>query len=124
MRARSAFLVLARVEPARGLADDLVPVNRHPQFEPGVTGMLLGGRPHGQPVRAAVGADAGHVEGIRALPGLGCQAVLEQHERGPYLRASSAQICPADSVTGAAEPVWVTTARWPGSGPAVSHIRR
>ena len=30
--------------------------------------------------------------------------------KGPYLPASSAQICPADSVTEAAEPVWVTTA--------------
>ena len=48
---------------------------------------------------------------IRALPGLGRQVVLEQHTEGPYLRASSAQICPADSVTEAAEPVWVTTAR-------------
>jgi hypothetical protein len=43
---------------------------------------------------------------------------------GPYLPASSAQICPADPVTEAAEPVWVTTARWPGSGQAVSHTRR
>jgi hypothetical protein len=80
--ASSAFLVLARVEPARGLADDLMPVSRHPQFEPGVPGILLVGRPHGQPVRAAVGADAGQVEGLRAVPGLGCRMVLGQHERG------------------------------------------
>jgi hypothetical protein len=66
--AGSACLVLARVEPARWLADDLVPVNRHPDFEPGVTRILLCGRPHAQPVRAAVGADADQVEGLRAFP--------------------------------------------------------
>jgi hypothetical protein len=38
--ARSALLVLARVEPARRLADDSVPVNRHPQFEPGGAGRV------------------------------------------------------------------------------------
>jgi hypothetical protein len=50
--------------------------------------------------------------------------MLDSSSEGPYLRASSAQICPADSVTETAEPVSVTTARWPGSGPAVSHTRR
>ena len=59
------------------------PVNRHPQFEPGMTGILLGGRPHAQPVRAAVGADADQVEGLPAFPGLGRRVMLEQHERGP-----------------------------------------
>jgi len=78
----SGCLVLARVEPARGLADDPVPVNRHPQFEPGVTGIVLCGRPHAQPVRAAA-ADADQVEGLRAFGVLGCQVMLEQHERGP-----------------------------------------
>jgi hypothetical protein len=48
-------------------------------------------------VRAAVGADADQVEGLRAVPGLGCRVMFEQHERGPYPRASPAQICPADS---------------------------
>jgi hypothetical protein len=57
-------------------------VNRHPQLETGVTGMLLCGRPDAQPVRAAVGADADQVEGLRALPGLGRRVMLEQHERG------------------------------------------
>ena len=87
-------------------------------------GVVLGGRPHGQPVRAAVGADAGQVEGLRALPASGAGWCSSSTSEGPYLRASSAQICPADSVTEAAEPVWVTTAGWPGSRPAVSHIRR
>jgi hypothetical protein len=122
--ARSAFLVLARVEPARGLGDDLVSVNRHPQFEPGVTGIVLGGRPHGQPVRAVAGADADQVEGLRALAGLGRGVVLEQHERGPVPAGELGPDLPADSVTEAAEPVWVTTTRWPGSRPAVSHTRR
>jgi hypothetical protein len=79
----SAGVVLARVEPARGLVDDPVPVYRHPQFEPGVTRIILGGRPHAQPVRATVGTDSDQVEGLRALPGPGRRVMVEQHERRP-----------------------------------------
>ena len=48
-----------------------MPVNRHPRFKAGVTGILLYGESHAQLVRAAVGADADEVEGLRAVPGLG-----------------------------------------------------
>jgi hypothetical protein len=34
-------------------------------------------------VRAAISAEAGQVEGLRALGELGRQAVLEQHDRRP-----------------------------------------
>ena len=81
----SAALVLAPVEPAGWIGDDLIPVNGHPQLQPGVPGILLRRRPHAQPVRAAVSADADQVQGLGALPGLGCQVMLEQHERGPVL---------------------------------------
>lgn len=81
--ASSACLVLGRDGPARGLAGDPAPVNRHPQFKPGVRGIVLWGRPHAQPVRAASGAGADQVEGLRALPGLGCRVMLEEHEEGP-----------------------------------------
>ena len=89
--ARSAALVLARVEPARGLGDDPVAMNRHPQFEPGVPGIALCGRPHAQPVRAAVGADADQIEGLRAFLGLGRRVMLEQHERGAV---PAGEFCP------------------------------
>jgi hypothetical protein len=36
-----ASLVRALVEPARGLADDLVSVNGHPELQPGVAGILI-----------------------------------------------------------------------------------
>lgn len=48
-----------------------------------MTGILLRGRPHPQPLRAAVGADADQIEGLRAFPILGRWVVLEQHERWP-----------------------------------------
>jgi hypothetical protein len=51
----------------------------------GVTGILRLGRPHAQPVRAAVGADADQAEGLRAFSGLWYRVMLEQHERGPVL---------------------------------------
>jgi hypothetical protein len=75
-------------------------------------------------VRAAIGADADQIEGLHALAELGRKVVLEQHDGGPVPAASAAQMCPADSVTEAVRPVSVTTARWPGSGPVVSHTRR
>jgi len=55
---RSAVIVLAEVELTDGPADDLVPVSGHPEFQSGVTGIVLRGRPHPGPVRAAVSADA------------------------------------------------------------------
>src|SRR5439155_11843782 len=73
----------AIIEPARGPADDLVPVSGHPQFQPGVTRVLLRGRPYAGPVRAPVSADADQVQGLHALAGPGRGVVLEQHERGP-----------------------------------------
>jgi hypothetical protein len=62
------------------LAYDLVPVSGHPQFQPGVTGILLRGRPHAQPVGAAVGAETDQVEGLSTFTGLGCRVMLEEHE--------------------------------------------
>ena len=60
---QSAVSVVTPVEPARGPADDLVPVSGHPPFRPGVTRVLLRGRPDAGPVRAPVSADADQVRG-------------------------------------------------------------
>ncbi len=74
--ASSAFPVLARVEPARGLAGDPVPVNRHPPFEPGVTGIVLNGyarwlksprRVGAAPARCATLAQPLSVSGLSVL---------------------------------------------------------
>lgn len=102
---QSVVLILAPARPARWFADNLVPGGGHPQFQSGVTRVVLRGRPYAQPVRAFAGAGTDQVQGLRAFPGLGCRAMPEQHERGPYLRASAAQMYPADSVTPAADPV-------------------
>src|ERR1700750_1671914 len=72
-----------KVEFTHGPADDLVPVSRHPEFQSGVTGIVLRGRPHAGPVRAAFSADADQVEGLHALAELGCKVMLEQHEVVP-----------------------------------------
>jgi hypothetical protein len=56
-----------------------------------VAGILLRGRPDAQPVRAAVGADPDQVQGLYAFAGLGCQVMLEQHERGPDVRSMMAR---------------------------------
>jgi len=108
---QSGVIVVTPIEPARGPADDLVPVTGHPQRQPGVTRVLLRGRPYAGPVRAPVSADADQVQGLHALAGLRPGVVLEQHQGGPYLRARPAQIRPADSVTEVKPPVSVTTAR-------------
>ena len=84
---RGIALVLAPVEPARRLADDLVPVNRHPGLQPGVTGIFLRRRPHAQQGRAAVGADPDQVEGLRALRVLGCQLPCVHLGAGEMRRA-------------------------------------
>ena len=80
---QSAVIVVTPIEPARGPADDLVPVSGHPPFQPGVTRVLLRGRPYAGPVRAPVSADADQVQGLHALAGLRRGVVLEQHEAGP-----------------------------------------
>jgi hypothetical protein len=80
---QSAVSAVTPIEPARGPADDLVPVSGHPQFQPGVTWVLLRGWPYAGPVRAPVSADADQVEGLHALAGLRRGIVLEQHEGGP-----------------------------------------
>jgi hypothetical protein len=80
---QSAVIVVTPIEPARGPADDLVPVTGHPPFQPGVTRVLLRGRPDAGPVRAPVSADADQVEGLHALAGLRSGVVLEQHQGGP-----------------------------------------
>ena len=121
---RSVVLGLASPEIARGPAYDLVPAGGHPELQPGVTGILRRGRPDRGPVRAAIGPDADQIEGFRAFLVLGGWVVLKQDEGGPYRRVSSAQMGPADSVTESADPVSVTMARRPGSGPAVSQTRR
>src|SRR5271165_1452803 len=51
-----AILVLAPVERARGLADDLVPAGSHPELQLGIARVVFRGRPHAGPVRAAIGA--------------------------------------------------------------------
>ena len=91
---------------------------------PDVTGIHFRGRPYAGPVRAAVGADADQIKCLRALPAFGRGVVLKQHEVRPVSRAIPAQMRLTDSVIDAAGPVSVTTARWPGSGPAVSHTGR
>ena len=80
---QSAVIVVRPIEPARGPADDLVPVPGHPPFQPGVTRVLLRGRPYAGPVRAPVSADADQVQGLHALAGPGRGVVLEQHEAAP-----------------------------------------
>ena len=80
---QSAVSAVTPIEPARGPADDLVPVTGHPPFQPGVTRVLLRGRPYPGPVRAPVSADADQVEGLHALAGPGRGVVPEQHEAGP-----------------------------------------
>jgi hypothetical protein len=42
-----------------------------------MTGILLLGRPYAGPARAAIGADADQVEGLRPFLVLGCQVMLE-----------------------------------------------
>ena len=89
-----------------------MPVSSHPEFQPRVTRILLRSRLHASPVRVPVGADADEIEGLHALAELGREVMLEQHDGGTrYLRASSARMRPANSVTEAAWPVSVTTAR-------------
>ena len=77
------IIALAAVEFARGPADDLVPVSDHPEFQPGVTGIVLWGRPHAGSVRAAIGADVDQIKALPALSALGCGEVLQQYERWP-----------------------------------------
>src|SRR5260370_10787998 len=54
-----------------------MPVSGHQEPQPSVTGVLLRGRPHARPVRAAVGADADQIESLDAFAGLGCREPLE-----------------------------------------------
>ena len=61
---QSAVSVITPIEPARGPADDLVPVSGHPPFQPGVTRVLLRSWPYAGPVRALVSADADQVEDL------------------------------------------------------------
>src|SRR5271165_4186697 len=87
-----------------------------------------GGCPPGSAISAssaaAAGAAADQIQDLLALAELGREAMLEQHDEGPYLRASSAQMSPADSVTEAPDPVSVTIARWPGGTVTVVQTRR
>jgi hypothetical protein len=69
---------------------------------------------------AAIGTNPDQTEGLYASPNSGAGLCSSSTTEGPYLQASSARICPADSVTEALSPVSVTTARWPGSGSVVS----
>src|SRR5947208_361479 len=46
---QSAVSAVTPIEPARGPAGDLVPVTGHPPFQPGVTRVLLRGRPDAGP---------------------------------------------------------------------------
>lgn len=55
----------------------------HPQFQPGMVGIVLLYRPDAGPVRASIGACADQVEGLPALTGLGREIVLEQYDGGP-----------------------------------------
>lgn len=89
-----------------------------------VARVVLPGRPDTSPARLPIGTDAGLLPGAsppETYPAAG--QCLSSRTEWPYMRASSAQMRPAASVTKAAMPVSVTTARWPGSGPAVSHTQ-
>ena len=115
----SATLVLARIEPASRPVDDLVPVSGHPQLQPGVTRVLLRGRPNAGPVRAAVAP-------MRTGPGSACPRRTRARGGARAARGrdhacgqGAAQIRPADSVTEVMPPVSVTTARKPGNAVAV-----
>src|SRR4029077_4537785 len=80
---QSTVSVVTPIDPVRGPADELVPVTGHPPLQPGVTRVLLRGRPDTGPVRAPVSADADQVQGLHALAGLTRGGVLEQYEAGP-----------------------------------------
>ena len=80
---RLIVLILAPVELTRRPAHDLVSVNGHPELQPGVTGMLLRGRPDAGPAGTPVGADEHQIEGLLAVPDPGSGGMLEEDERGP-----------------------------------------
>jgi hypothetical protein len=87
----SATLVLTRVKRASGPVDDLMPVCRHPQFKPRMAGIVLRGRPHPGPVRAAIGTDTDQTKRLQTLTELGRRMVLKQHKRRPV---SASQVRP------------------------------
>ena len=121
---QSAVNAVTPIEPARGPADDLVPVSGHPQFQPGVTRILLRvGHTQDQcglpsaPMRTRSRASM-------PSPDSGAGWCSSSTREGPYLRARPPQIRPADSVTEMRPPVSVTTARYPGAAVAVAQTRR
>ena len=73
------------VERARRPADDPVPVDGHPQLEPGMAGILLRSRPHTRPVRAAVGTDADQVESLPPCRVSGAGWCSSRTSAGPRL---------------------------------------
>ena len=68
-----------------------MPVIGHPQFQPGVAGVVLRGRPHTGPVRTPVSADADQIQGLHVRAELRRRMMLEQHEGGPV---SASQVSP------------------------------
>ena len=79
-----------------------------------MAGILLRGRPHQGPARAPISADPTRSRVSMPSPDSGAGQCSSSTSSGPYLRASSAQIRPADSVT---------TARCPGSVSVVTHTQ-
>lgn len=105
----------------------MVPVSGHPELQPGVTGIVLRSRPDAGPARAAIGANADQIQALPALPALpalGRRVVLQQYERWPVPAGELGPDMPGGLSDGGCETGFVTTARWPGSGPAVSRTRR
>jgi hypothetical protein len=121
---RSVVRLLAEIEPARWLVDDPVTGGGHPEFEPGVTGIVLRGRPDPGPVWLAIGVDADESRVSTPSPNSRPRWCSSSTSPGPYRSASTARICTADSVTVPAWPVSVTAATWRGGSVAVAHTRR
>jgi len=80
---RNLGALKAEVERRWGTIDLLDILKDTAFIQPGVTGMLLRGRPDAGPAGTPVGADADQIEGLLAVPGPGSGEVLEEDERGP-----------------------------------------
>ena len=117
--------LLAPVEPVRSAFRQSGAPGGHPEFQLGVTRIILWGWPDASPVRGChrrrYGPDRGSLMPALSPGASGCSSSTSG---GPYRSASAVRTCPADSVMEAPAPASVTTARCPGSRPAVSQTRR